>query len=223
MNNLRRLHNDVKREFINRWVRPESLVLDCGCGRGGDWWKWKAVRARVVAIDPDLESLEEAESRSREAELDVFFLGQGDIRQAAFAGPFDVICYNFSVQYIFETPEIFDTSIRAIECALKPGGLLIGITPEKARAQALADEYGFFKDRYDNEFKISERLSVKISDGPFYSGEFRDEPILDANVFVRSLEAVGLNLVLWEPMLSRPNGCISDLYSKFVFKKIVKE
>jgi len=226
MDKLRKIHNNCKKELINQWVRPGSLVLDCGCGRGGDWWKWKAVRAKIVAIDPDLESLKEADKRAKEADLNVFFLGRGDIRHAAFAGPYDVVCYNFSVHYIFENEEIFKDSIRAIACALKPGGLLIGITPEKARADALSDEHGRYKDPLENQFEIwrgGRRLMVKLSDGPFYGGEFKDEPLLDANKFVKALEDVGLSLIVWDPMISQPNGHISDLYSKFVFKKIAQE
>ena len=222
MDELRKLHNKCKRDHITCWVPEKSHVLDCGCGRGGDWHKWKAVNARVTAIDPDLESLKEAEARALEMKFGVWFLGQGDIRQAAFAGPYDVVCYNFSLHYIFEDQKTFEHSIKAIGVALNPGGLLIGITPERYRAESMVDRYGYFKDRLGNEFiftKASTRLLVRLADGPFYADGGREEPILDANVLVRALNDVGFDLVQWEPMLDNPNGLISDLYSKFVFKK----
>jgi SAM-dependent methyltransferase len=152
----------------------------------------------------------------------IWFLGQGDIRQAAFAGPFDVVSYNFSMHYIFEDPNTFENSIKALGVAVRPGGLLIGITPEKARAAAMVDRYGHFKDRLGNEFgftRASTRILVNLVGGPFYADGGREEPILDANVLVRALTASGFELVTWEPMLDRPNGLISDLYSKFVFKR----
>ena len=222
MEELRKVHNKCKREHISCWVPPNSHVLDCGCGRGGDWHKWKAVGARVTAIDPDVESLKEAEERAMSMNFGVWFLGQGDIRQAAFAGPFDVVSYNFSMHYIFEDPKTFENSIKALGVAVRPGGLLIGITPEKARASAMVDRYGHFKDRLGNEFaftKASTRILVNLVGGPFYADGGREEPILDANVLVQALMGAGFDLVTWEPMLDRPNGLISDLYSKFVFKR----
>jgi SAM-dependent methyltransferase len=220
---LRQLHNQIKREHISRWVPRLSHVLDCGCGRGGDWHKWKAVQARVSAIDPDLESVKEAENRAIDMQFGVWFLGLGDIRHAAFAGPYDVVCYNFSLHYIFEDPETFNQSIKALAVAVRPGGLLIGVTPEKARAEAMVDQFGHFKDSLGNEIAIlhaNSRLLVRLADGPFYADGGREEPILDSNVLIRALEQAGFETVQWEPMIDRPNGLISDLYSKFVFRKL---
>jgi len=220
MEELRKLHNNEKRNLITKWVKAGSTVLDCGCGRGGDWWKWKAVRANIYAIDPDEESLVEAENRALEMNMGVWFLGKGTIIQAAFAGPFDVVCYNFSLHYICDD---FENSIKALGVAVKPGGLLIGITPERARAEAMVDSHGHFKDRLGNEIAIMQggrRLMVRLVDGPFYADGGREEPILDASILVQNLKTVGFELLVWEPMLERPNGLVSDLYSKFVFKKI---
>ena len=223
MDQLRQLHNSCKRELISRWVPRRSHVLDCGCGRGGDWHKWRAVNARVSAIDPDEESLNEAEARAMDMQFGVWFLGTGDIRAAAFAGPYDVVCYNFSLHYIFENPETFNLSIKALAVAVRPGGLLIGVTPEKARAEAMVDQFGHFKDALGNEFAfvhMNSRLLVRLADGPFYAEGGREEPILDSNVLIKALTDVGFELVQWAPMLDRPNGLISDLYSKFVFRKL---
>jgi ubiquinone/menaquinone biosynthesis C-methylase UbiE len=219
MSALRRLHNNCKRELILKWVKPGANVLDCGCGRGGDWWKWKAINARVHAIDPDKDSLVEAESRAFEMGFPVYFLGEGDIRQAAFAGPYDVVCYNFSIHYIMSDPDTLRSSIQALKVAVKPGGLLIGITPEKARAEAMADENGVFSDDLYNTFKIQDQnLIVRLSDGPFYADGPKVEPLLDASILIQNLKEAGFEKLVWEPMLSEPNGMISDLYSKFVFR-----
>lgn len=226
MDALRKLHNNCKRELIKSWVSPGDAVLDCGCGRGGDWWKWKSVNARVFAIDPDPESLAEAEKRAKEMQPQgwpIVFLGRGTIIQAAFAGPFDVVCYNFSLHYIFEDEKTFNLSIKALACAVKPGGHLIGVTPERANAEKMADRHGHFEDALGNGFLIfrgGRRLMVQLTDGPFYAEGGREEPLLDAAVLIDALEAAGFQKVLWEPMLPQPNGLVSDLYSKFVFKKI---
>jgi hypothetical protein len=219
---MRKMHNDAKRQLIQRWVSPGAKVLDCGCGRGGDWHKWKAARVHVFAIDPDEESLREAEQRAHDMQFGVWFLGTGSVIQAAFAGPFDVICYNFSLQYICEDPPTYRASLKAIACSLNPNGLLIGVVPEKARAEALVDKYGHFKDFLGNEcalLQAGRRLNVRLVDGPFYADGGREEPVLDSTVLVQDLAVLGLDLVLWEPMLPQPTGLISDLYSKFVFRK----
>lgn len=221
---LRKLHNDVKRAMILQWVRPGQKVLDCGCGRGGDLWKWKAARAQVFAIDPDGESLTEAENRAVENRIGVWFLGKGTIIQAAFAGPYDAVCYNFSLHYIFESPEILEKSIKAIACSVKKDGYLFGIVPELARAEAMVDQFGHFKDKLGNEIALVQggrRLLVRLVDGPFYADGGREEPTMDSLVLRQKLKEAGFELVVWEPMLSEPNGLVSDLYSKFVFKKIL--
>jgi SAM-dependent methyltransferase len=223
MDALRKLHNNCKRELINTWVQWGETVLDCGCGRGGDWHKWKAVGARVFAIDPDEESLREAEQRAHEMNIGVWFLGQGSIIQAAFAGPYDVVCYNFSLHYIFEDLETYANSIKALALAVKPGGHLIGIVPDKKRATRMSDKYGHFKDKLGNEFAVVQggrKLIVRLVGGPFYADGGREEPSLDPDVFIADIEEVGFKKILWEPMLPSPSGLISDLYSKFVFKKL---
>lgn len=217
---LRKLHNDCKRKLISDCVEPKSFVLDCGCGRGGDWWKWKAVKARVAAIDPDAESLREAAARATDMKFDVWFLGPGDIRQAAFAGPFDVVCYNFSMHYIFSDQITFEDSIKALGVSVRAGGYLIGITPEKARAESMVDGSGRFIDNLGNEFTLGPKaLCVRLVDGPFYADGPKTEPLLDAAVLIENLGRVGFELMTWEPMLKHPNGLVSDLYSKFVFRK----
>lgn len=215
MEDLRRLHNNCKRRLIADWVRPGDKVLDCGCGRGGDWHKWRAVKARVTAIDPDPGSLREAEQRAREMGFPVTILGPGDIRHAADAGPFDVVCYNFSLHYILEDPVTHRESLDAIGRALKPGGLLIGIVPERDRAEFLTNG-GQFKDLLGNTLEIQgDNLLVHLTDGPFYADGPKAEPLLSAF----DLALRDFTRLVWEPMLPRPNGLVSDLYSKFVFQK----
>lgn len=214
---LRRLHNDRKRQLIKKWVAPGASVLDCGCGRGGDWHKWKAVRANVSAIDPDPASLAEAESRAREMGFPVRFLGTGDIRQVT--DTYDVVCYNFSLHYIFENQTTAQESLDAIQRAVKPGGLLIGIAPEQERAEYLTNG-DLFKDPLGNTLEIKDdRLWVSLTDGPFYADGPKSEPLLNAFNLKHAMSFRGFERLVWEPMLPVPNGHVSDLYSAFVFQK----
>jgi len=172
----------------------------------------------VCAIDPDEASLVEAEQRAKSINFGVHFLGKGTIVQAAFAGPFDVVCYNFSLHYIMDD---FQNSIRAINCALKPGGLLIGIVPDPYRASMIADKQGHYEDDLGNSFDIvGEKLVVKLSDGPFYADGPKAEPLLDYDLFIKELKNVGIYMLKWDKMVLQNTGKITDLYSKFIFKKM---
>jgi len=209
---MRKLHNKCKRDVIGNYVWPGARVLDCGCGRGGDLHKWKMLKqATVFAIDPDEGSLVEARNRATESGSQVRILGPGDVRDVE--GPFDVICYNFSLHYIVDS---YEESLEAIHRVLVPGGLLIGIVPEKARAEMLTNGQPW-RDRLGNTLEIrDDRLWVNLADGPFYADGPRSEPMLDGPEF---LERLGFEVVMWEPMIPRPNGLISDLYTKFCLRK----
>lgn len=198
-----------------------SRVLDCGCGRGGDLHKWRAVRARVDAIDPDAESIIEAQKRSKEMGLDVNFMGVGDIRQAVMnmTEPWDVVCYNFSMHYICSDQKTFDESIRAISRAVRPGGLLIGIAPEKIRIETMCHPSGVFIDSLGNTIEnFSHHARVKLVDGPFYEGEFKNEPLMDGENIIYNFNNLKFKIISWEPMMINQNGMISDMYTKFVFR-----
>jgi len=205
---LRKRHNSFKRELIQQCVKPTDFVLDCGCGRGGDLQKWPT--RKLVCLDPDVASVTEARERAKSMRLNPVFQ-VGDICSVT-GGPFDVICYNFSLHYIAASPELFEESIQAIIKNLKPGGRLIGIVPDPDR---LPCEY--FRDRLGNTaVRDGELLRVRLIDGPFYSGAERVEPILHPEKLKENLK---MKCVMWEPMVPEPTDLISDIYSKFIFVK----
>ena len=97
------------------------------------------------------------------------------------------------------------------------------INLDRGRAELMADQHGQYKDRLGNAFMIFQggrKLMVQLVDGPFYADGGREEPMLDPGTLITALKDVGFELLVWEPMLPEPNGLISDLYSKFVFKKV---
>lgn len=213
METLRRLHNQKKRELIKRAVPPGAYVLDCGCGRGGDLQKWRDVNALVFGVDPDQDSIDEALTRRE-------ILGMkhrvkfhvGDIFVAEKFGPFDVVCYNFSIHYIVE---YLKDSAKAIARATKRGGILIGITPDLDRIKSFQspDALGNTVVPVDDM-----TVSVRLVDGPFYAAGARSEPVIRRAMLEQALKP-WFDCVEWSPMLSEPTGLVSDIYSTFIFKR----
>jgi 2-polyprenyl-3-methyl-5-hydroxy-6-metoxy-1,4-benzoquinol methylase len=194
---MRRVNNDIKREFINKWVKPGSKVLDIGCGQGGDLHKWKALNVKLTGIDPNPMAIKEAQKRAAlilpSAKFKV-----GTILDAVYKDSYDVICYNFSIQY--EDPKNY----KYIKTLLNPGGYLLGITPDKTRFQ-FAKEEGIIMD------EISEnKVSVWIPDTPYYKDGPVPEPIIDPEIFIYNMAQIGLDKVLFGESFS--------IYSKFIFK-----
>lgn len=74
MENLRRVHNDEKRELISRVTRKGDSILDVGCGFGGDLKKWENVGANINMCEPNEEALQEAKQRAKKYENTCQFL-----------------------------------------------------------------------------------------------------------------------------------------------------
>jgi SAM-dependent methyltransferase len=214
MDQLRKTHNAAKRSLIRRVLFPEAQVLDVGCGRGGDLHKWKG--ARLTGIDPDYTAILEAKRRCRECNYDTWaqFL-VGDIRDAPIQ-EYDIICYNFSLQYIFETEQLMRETFGAIVKRLKVGGVLIGIVPDASKLQQLSTKWS---DILGNTIeRVGSKVVVRLTDGPYYA----DGPIAEPSCRREDLiNHLPLKLESWTDMLPKQSGLISDIYSKFIFRRIV--
>jgi SAM-dependent methyltransferase len=189
---LRKQNNLIKRDFLNKWVRFGSRVLDVGCGQGGDIHKWRHIGVDLFGIDPSSPAIQEAIRRSHG--YGVFNVGT--IKSAPFE-QFDVICYNFSIQY----QSLSD--MHEITRRLAHGGLLIGITTDSTQLHK-AQENGIIVNQTDND-----HISVFIHDTPYYANGPVVEPILDKTKFIQSAQQEGFELLLWEPF---------SIYAKFVFR-----
>ncbi len=191
---LRRVNNTIKRNLLNFWVRKGSSVLDVGCGQGGDIHKWKHIGVKLTGVDPNSWAIEEAIRRSNG--YGTFIVG--DIRNAPCDEQFDVICYNFSLQY--QPVELF----TEITKRLKPGGgLLLGVVSDSTRLEH-AKEQGIQVTRVDDT-----HIQVFIPDTPYYANGPVTEPIIQKDVLIAEANRRGFKLRLWEPF---------SMYAKFVFE-----
>lgn len=188
---LRSKNNLIKRDFLNAFIEKGSKVLDVGCGQGGDLHKWRHIGVNLTGVDPSRPAIEEAIRRSR---------GYGTFRvgtiESAPLERYDVICYNFSIQY--QPLELMSEITRR----LADGGILMGIVTDSTRLELGGDE-NIQIDRVDED-----HISVFIPDTPYYANGPVIEPILHKHEFVKQAEFYGLRLLLWEPF---------SIYAKFVF------
>ena len=216
MEEIRRNHNDAKRALIQYATREGFSILDVGCGFGGDLQKWHKCGANINMCDPEPSALIEARSRAKNMHMRVNFY-EGVIHNCPNR-KFDLICYNFSLHYIFESRDKFFSSIREIKKRLKPGGKLIGIIPDSEKIifkTPLKDEMGnFFLMKEHGNGGFGEKLFVNLVDTPFYADGPKSEPIAYKDHLVTHLEEIGFRLELWEELTGNP---ISELYSKFIF------
>ena len=216
MEDIRKAHNTFKKDLIQDATTNGDLILDVGCGCGGDLQKWRHAGANISMCDPDEKSLEEAKSRAKNLKIRVNFY-HGDI----FNCPnrrYDVVCFNFSLHYIFTSEKLFKDSIREIKKRMKPGGKLIGIIPDSEKIimkTPLQDEMGnFFKLKEHGNGGFGEKLFVHLTDTPYYSDGPKAEPVAYRDHLINELETNGFTLSLWENL---SGSHISELYSKFMF------
>jgi SAM-dependent methyltransferase len=216
MEEIRRAHNVYKRDLNPKCDPRRASSLGCGCGCGGDLQKWRHSGANISMCDPSKESLEEAKSRARNLKMHVNFY-HGDI----FACPnrkYDIVCFNFSLHYIFASEKLFRDSIKEIKNRMKPGGKLIGIIPDSESIlynTPIRDDLGnFFKLKHCGNGDFGEKLFVELVDTPYYADGPRSEPVAYKDMLIHTLENSGFKMNTWEALTG---SHISRLYSKFIF------
>ena len=193
---IRKENNAVKRNLIQQWVPIGANVLDIGCGQGGDIHKWSHVRVkRLVGIDPNSSAIEEARRRSKGQSWAIFNVGT--IESAPTNELFDVICYNFSLQY--QPIELLPEVVQRV----KPGGLLIGTVTDSTRIN-LAHMYGLSVKSVGPGY-----IKVYIPNTPYYANGPVVEPVIEKDILIHEAEKLGFKLCVWDPF---------SIYAKFVFQ-----
>ena len=214
---IRKNHNLAKRELIEHVTNEGDAILDVGAGFGGDLQKWRERGAQINMCDPEPSALEEAKRRAKNMKMRVNFYS-GDIFDCPHR-VFDIICYNFSLHYIFANEKLFHGSLREIKKRMKPGGRLVGIIPDSEKIlfhTPYRDAIGNYFVRGPNTGygQFGEKLVVHLEDTPFYGDDARAEPIAYKDLLITHLEKLGFQLEVWEGLTGHP---ISELYSKFIF------
>ena len=222
MDDIRKTHNDIKRDLIQKTCSAEMRVLDVGCGYGGDLPKWRLCNPGSIDLcDPSYSSIQEAEQRARNLKMfyNLRFI-VGDIR-ACPKTVYDVICYNFSIQYIFAHKSLFFNSINEIVRRSRSGTRLIGCVPDSNKIleyTPFRDDIGNYITRCDDTTGMGgwgEMIDVFLMDTPFYNSGSRPEPLAYKDLLITHLENQGYMLESWDDFDS-PHD-ISRMYSSFIF------
>jgi len=216
MEEIRKNHNDAKRVLIQSVAKKGQHVLDVGCGFGGDLQKWYKCGVNINMCDPDPIALLEAKSRASNMRIRVNFY-EGDICNCPNR-KFDIICFNFSLHYIFADKNFFMTSLMEIKKRMKPGGILMGIIPDSEKiifhTPYMDDMGNFFKMKSHGNGEFGEKLWVQLTDTPYYADGPKPEPVAYKDLLVTHLNDLGFKLEMWEGLNGNP---ISRFYSKFIF------
>jgi len=217
MDAVRKHHNALKRALIQCATPPGAAVLDVGCGAGGDISKWKNIKS-LDMCDPG--TLDEAKRRAQTSPVKIAFY-QGDILSCPLR-LYDVICYNFSIQYIFASKKLFFDTIQAITQRLTKGGVLIGIVPDSDMIlmnTPYKDSLGNYLSRgpTTGHGDFGEKVFVHLADTLYYKDGPIAEPIAYKDLLITHLMNSGFELTLWEPCQG-PNQ-ITSLYSQFIFTR----
>jgi SAM-dependent methyltransferase len=218
---IRKFNNLVKRQLIDSVVQPNYTILDVGCGQGGDIFKWLGHDdVTLYACDPNKTSIEEAKRRVS-GKPGKYCLFTGDIT-AVPKIQYDIICYNFSLQYIFESRELFKKTIECIRDVSKINTKIVGIIPD---SDFIGMQTPTYVDQYNNSFSrasdclgdFGEKIWVNVEGAPYYKNGPIAEPIAYKDVLITHLANIGFVLEYWRPLTQMPTGCITDMYSEFVF------
>ncbi|AET38016.1 mRNA (guanine-N7)-methyltransferase Ecym_2270 [Eremothecium cymbalariae DBVPG len=140
---LRNFNNAIKYMLIDKYTRPGDIVLELGCGKGGDLRKYGSCGvSQFIGIDISNESIREAQRRyqnMRDLDYQVILI-TGDcfgeslgvavqpFTECRF--PCDVVSTQFCLHYAFETEDKARRAILNVSKSLKVGGYFFGTIPD---------------------------------------------------------------------------------------------
>ncbi|KAI7908184.1 guanine-N(7)-methyltransferase domain-containing protein [Cokeromyces recurvatus] len=176
---LRSYNNWVKSVLIQRYIRPNQVVLDLGCGKGGDLIKMAKARIRhLVAADIAEVSLQQMKERYK-ALRDRTFTAEFypmDCYQELLAPKlkpelqFDTVSMQFCLHYAFETEKKARIMLNNVSSRLRKGGHFIGTIPDanwivkRVREEPIGS-FGFGNSIYSITFDTIQDDEKKIKTG----------------------------------------------------------
>jgi len=169
--NLRKYHNFIKNNIIQKYITKPSKLLDLAVGKGGDIGKWKKNEniVYVEGYDINKTSIKEARRRLKLAKIKipVKFYVKDLSRDTLVLQKFDVISIQFAFHYFFKNEDTLQTILDTINLNSKKGTILMmtilngtlikNINTPDLQVKKL-DKNNF--DVYNNELSVYIKYSV---------------------------------------------------------------
>lgn len=140
---LRNFNNAIKFMLIDKYTKKNDVVLELGCGKGGDLRKYgSAGISQFIGIDISNASIQEAHKRYRSMRNLSYqvILITGDCFGESLGVavepfpecrfPCDIVSTQFCLHYAFETEEKAKRTLLNVSKSLKLGGIFFGTIPD---------------------------------------------------------------------------------------------
>ncbi|KAI5133828.1 mRNA (guanine-N7-)-methyltransferase [Nematocida ausubeli] len=129
---VREVNNFLKQRLIQKFIQQNSVVLDLGCGKGGDLSKLKHCPVRTYyGCDIAQDSLKEALSRSIGLKFKTHFLNANFASdKITIEEKADLVMSQFSFHYAFSSELSMKKAAMNVFNNLKEGGVFILTIPD---------------------------------------------------------------------------------------------
>lgn len=234
---IRKMNNFIKSVLIGKHVKDSETVLDIGCGKGGDLYKFAAQNIlEYVGVDVSGNSVNNAKERHRKSSIRfrASFIEADAYNDLMDLGRvFDVISIQFSLHYAFASKKSLEICIENISSHLKAGGKLIATIPN---SDVLLRRYMRYGNNYGNEFyrvmffdSWEKVLSKDYKVGVAYKFTLQDslddcvEYIVDIEYLKKECLNKGLKIIEYTDFLTYFNNNVKkhfSLYKKTLNKKL---
>lgn len=238
--NMRSFHNKVKQQLIDSAAKMTNCtkLLDIGCGRGGDLFKWDNANIEFVyGYDPNPAYIEEAKRRLNTSHLKRNYVFSTEPFNS-FENYFDVVSCQFAIHYMFASDQTLHAHLDYVYRMLKPGGMYIGTFMDGDRVMERVQTTTAYTNqamciRMKPDMRYTDTgvsLSVHLS-GTLYFGEqsVSHEFLVCKDVLVRKCQEHGLRVVRFTPFREYNNRMnfrmgpdyteCSYMYTSFVIEK----
>ncbi|KAI5180073.1 mRNA (guanine-N7-)-methyltransferase [Nematocida sp. AWRm80] len=229
---IRQVNNFIKSCLIHIYTEKNSVVLDMGCGKGGDLKKYEVKGIReYFGCDIAEESLKEALQRSVAMSFKVFCVKADFTSQKIqMAQKANLVSIQFCLHYAFKSEHALDTTILNIINNIAANGVVIITVPDSAvilrrSNRSLTGEFGNSLYKVRPKSKLDLLQSVYNQSYDFYLEEALtgcEEYLVSTEVFTEKMRSHGLTLILEQGFLEYLNSAIrtnKDIYDRLVTRK----
>jgi mRNA capping enzyme/mRNA capping enzyme, C-terminal domain len=175
---MRKVHNKVKNFELEKYLKPDNIIIDIGSGRGGDLKKWRELKLnRIYAIEPNNKNSKELVKRLKEDQEkfgdempDVELLSFGaentekiKERIGADISKLNAIISFFSLTFFGEDAEKYNGLLETLDI-IPEGGFFIGAVMDGKSVFNLINKERKDKSRSLKQInKDIEKLNEQIS------------------------------------------------------------